>query len=413
MYAIASSAIPHAEPSIAKPSLRDGAAHGFYAGVTDALFSALLTLAHAPVLLFTILIHGSSIVSVSSQWFSATRATLLNRPLRLLGLLCGLQGMLLLILGSTLYATSEPGLLFASFVCVVSMLSLWVGNYASPLWHATWASSLPMETRLAHLSERNRIMTYASLVALTLCFLSLHVWQTRQAFVLLLLGGGCAKVCSALSLLRAYDCVPDQVPERSVTHCAVRAVNAAPSPLRPIRALCPFYFGFGLVAAYLFPHLSMHLKFSAQDIFLFTAIQLIGQIVVTTAIQRQATSQRISQLFFVALGCLTVIPFSWCLASSFTSWSLIFFIAGCATGALNLGVIQLLHRQAEPERIAHAQAYFTTITTFAMLLGGAVGIVVALNSSLAVESTFRVIFIASGLVRSLALIPAMQSHAHI
>ena len=389
-------------------SLKDGAIHGLYAGITDAIFPALLSFLHAPVLVFNTMTHGSNVVSVISQLRSARETFFHEQPKKILAKICAFQAALSFILFCLLFLFPQPGRYFSYIVCLISMLTLYVGNYASPLWHAIWAALMPVEQRIIFLANRLKVMNLFSLLALILSFILFKVADIRFAILSMLFTASVAKTFSVFYLLKDKTFPEENFLKEYVVSGSLRLLSNV-----QFLILSPFYFSLGIATGFLIPFLCFNLKFDAQQIFYLSSLQFCGNIVSSVYLRSFSHEGAVKSLFFKSLIILSLSPLLWCIAGNFIEWAIIFFVNGVAGGFLALGVMQLVHLRGCPNQVAWSQASISICTTLSMVLGGVTGALLMQYSWLDNQNKYYLIFLTSCILRLFSIYPVQRKEYNV
>jgi|GEM_PF-4909931 len=397
LHLIPSQRSPKTSDTLQRCSLRDGALHGAYMGIADAVYLALLTLSHAPAVLFSVLVHGSSTVLIIAQWLGATGGRCIRNQTRALAIYSFIQAALLMLLFTLLALRPIFDIWLGISVCSIALLSTGVGNMAAPLWHLVWSSSLKLAPRLSLLTRRGEYMTAASFVAALLGQGIFHEFPARGAILFLLASVSAGKLFSAFTLLRLEL-------TSNATHAACAAIKkpswVVNSKIRPqLLTLTPANFGVGLTAAFLIPFLINTQFFSASAVFTMVTLELLGQLLIMKLLRRYNLVQNKQLLLVGSAFPLAVIPLLWCVAAGPAWWGAIFLFSGITTGMRALGIQALVQDQLSPTDVADSQAFATMLSTFVSVAGGLIGLALVTVSPFPFAATCSALFIASAGLR--------------
>jgi hypothetical protein len=379
--------------------MREAGIHGFYTAFSDATFTALLTLATAPALFFGLLSHGGGLVTIVSQYLGSKLAQKSTKSQKHLALFCALQSILLFILVASFYLIKTSNHFFAGFVCAISLLSLFVGNLSSPVWHSSWATSFSKSSRKLIVSKRSFVMTSSSFLAVIIASLTMISFPTKIALSILLIIAATGKLFSAINLYFA-----NSFPILYSTHKNSKK-KISKSVFSPIlRTIITLHLGIGISLALVIPYLIKILDFSASEVFALGMFQVLGQLILTAGICKKHLEIPAERLLSAAMLALSVIPILMCSASSLVSWLIIFFLNGSAMGALSIAVQYLAQTPSNPRTVAGGFSSMVISSTSAQILGGMIGALIFLSFSNTIQQAYIFVFLTSALVRCMAIL---------
>ncbi len=384
--------------SLGACTAREGAAHGLYFGFTDASFSALLALASSTPFFFAVLTHGGSVLTLAAQHIGAKLAARTKDTRRALAVCCALQALLLCTLIVPFTYLDHVGAGFSTLICAVSLLSLFVGNLASPNWHFAWASSFHGAARRAIVTSRNHRFTLFTFVSVLVSAAVLATFSTKSALIILLSFAAAGKAYSAFGLLRGAP-FPVLASAREE-----RTPAASDSSIRFFLPFAFLYFGIGMSIALLMPFLIKFHGITPTQVFSLGLIQIAGQLLISSYFCRAHEQLSNHRSFAVVLILYSTMTVLWCVTDSLYCWYALFLVNGVATGALSLLNQYLIQSPSNPRMVAKSLSNLVTQTTLLQTAGGICGGFLLTALPFADADCYVLVFLFSAIVRGLTLI---------
>lgn len=376
---------------------QEAKSHGLFAGLTDSLFTSLLAYSAAPAMLYAVLTHASSLISILAYAQGLRRCQSNLIPQRDLGLCCLGQGVFLFVLLVALLLFPASNIL-AWMTCAISVVITFVGTFASPSWHASWANTYAGEQRKELVQKRSLLLNLSMFIAVVLGALIFLVLRETFAFVAVLGMASLAKFYSGFCILRAKHFPRFLNQEKSQQHFPLRNYRSHPVLL----ALCFLYFGLGVSLAFYVPYFLHYGGGKTQDVFFMGLAQLLGSILIFAGICLRPKLSEDRILLPFAIGLLVCMPLVCVFAYGQLAWIALALSNGIALGCLGLFTQQYVQSHEHLKEVASFFSALCIAATIAQVLGGICGVLIFKLLPHYGAYAYMTVFLLSSCIRLLA-----------